>query len=399
MDPWLGELRPFKGEARSSSGWRLAKAGLRLVRTDRTALGLTVLLAGLWTAVIAIAITADLGYGQNDDLPLRIALDLGAVIVSILLLGAIAAAAEGAIDGMPLDLRDALAEARGRLQPLSWWALVSFAFWLGSFLLLREIEAPGWLFLANLVWYVIALFVIPIVMLGGYRPAAAVRESLVLVRRRKREVAAAFVGIVAFTAVALFPGAAVINHAAALNREGAGEQHLLAFAGFGLVMLVTAVAFATREAFAVILMREALGQLPGQPHSRRRRTGAKVLRLALGVVAVLAMLGAVSAATEHDREVLSASRAPGSDFTTLVPDAASYDLPTGTPVLYEGDQIGTVLGSRPDGFQLEVTFHVEPGFGPFTFPGSFHVEESGGHLTLVLKPLGEDVPPESQSYY
>ena len=77
-------------------------------------------------------------------------------------------------------------------------------------------------------------------------------------------------------------------------------------------MLVTAVAFATREAFAVILMRETLGQLPGQPHSRRRRTGVKVLRLALGVVAVVAMLATIAAATEHDREVLSASRAPGS---------------------------------------------------------------------------------------
>jgi hypothetical protein len=399
MNAWLEELRPFEGEARSSSGWRLAKAGWRLVQTDRAALQLTLLLAALWTALVAVVGFADLGYGQNDDLPLRIALDFGAVMVSTLLLGAIAAAAEGALDGMPLDLRDALAEARDRLRPLVWWTLASFAFWLGAFLVLREFEALGWLILTNLVWYVIGLFVIPIVMLAGCGPLTAVRESLGLLRRRKREVAAAFVGIAAFTAIALFPGGAVINHAAALNREGAGEQHLLVLAGFGLMMLVTAMTFATREAFAVILMREALDQLPGQPHSRRRRTGTKVLRLVLGVVAALAVLGAVSAATEHDREVLSASRAPGTDFTTLVSDAGSYDLPTGTPVLYENDRIGTVLGSRPDGFHLSVTFHVEPGFGPFTFPGTFHVEESGGHLSLVLKPANEDLPPDSQGYY
>lgn len=399
MDAWLGELRPFEGEAKSSSGWRLAKAGLRLVRTDRAALQLTALLAALWTASIALSIFAELGYGEEGNLPLRLALDVAVVIASTLLLGAIAAAADAALDGMPLDLRDALAEARDRLQPLVWWALTSFAFWLGAFFVFREVEALGWLILASLVWYIVSLLVIPIILLAGCGPLTAVRESLSLVRRRKREVAAAFVGIVAFTAIALFPGGAVINHAAALNREGGGEQHLLVLAGFGLVMLVMAVAVATREAFAVILTREALGHLPGQPHSRRRRTGVKVLRLVLGVVAVLALLGAIGAVTEHDREVLSASRAPGTDFTTIVPDAASYELPTGTPVLYENDQIGTVLGSRPDGFHLEVTFHVEPGFGPFTFPGSFHVEETGGRLSLVLKPVTESEPPDGQGYY
>ena len=399
MNTWLAELRPFEGEARSSSGWRLAKAGLRLVRTDRTALSLTVLLAALWTASVAVAIFADLSYGESGDLPLRIALDAAVVIVATLLVAGIAAAADAALDGMPLDLRDALAEARDRLQPLVWWALVSLAFWAGAILLFAEIEAFGWLLLVSLVWSLGGLFVIPIILLAGCGPGPAVRESLGLLRRRKREVAAALLGIFTFTAIALLPAGAVINHAAALNREGGGEQHLLGFGGLGLVMIVVAFAVATKEAFAVILTREALGHLPGQPHSRRRGRGMKVLRLAFGVVAVLAMLGAMSAATEHDRKVLSASRAPGSDFTTLVPDAASYDLPTGTPVLYENDQIGTVLGSRPDGFHLKVTFHVEPGFGPFTFPGSFHVEETAGHLTLVLKPAGEESVPEGRGYY
>jgi hypothetical protein len=321
------------------------------------------------------------------------------VIGSTFLLGAIAAASDAALDGMPLDLRDALAEARDRLRPLAYWALVSLAFWVGAILVFREVEAVGWLLLVSIVWYVVSLFVIPIVMLAGCGPGAAVRESLSLVRRRKREVAAALIGIATFTAIALFAGGAVVNHAAALNREGAGAQRVLVLGGVCLMLIVIAGATATKEAFAVILTRDTLGHLPGEPHSRRRRTGTKVLRLALGVVVVLALFGGIGAATKHDREVLSASRAPGENFTTLVPDAASYDLPTGTPVLYENDQIGTVLGCRPDGFQLKVTFHVEPGFGPFTFPGIFHVEETEGRLSLVLKPVTEDLPPDSQGYY
>src|SRR4051812_24862780 len=116
MEAWLDELRPYAGEPRGSAGWRLAKAGWRLARGQRTILQLVLLLSALWTAQTYWFATAGLHWGGGDIVPI-ILLNGLSVLAGTCLLGAIAASADAALDGAPLDLSGARAEARERLRP------------------------------------------------------------------------------------------------------------------------------------------------------------------------------------------------------------------------------------------------------------------------------------------
>lgn len=398
MSGWLNELTPYEGEPRSSTGWRLAKAGWRLVRSNRTALLLVLALAALWTAAAVASLTAGVRTTPEEEGSLSwLIADAVLLLATTYLLAAIAAVADAAIDGVPLQPREALAEAGERQRSLIGWALLTLAVWAAVILAFRALEANGLPLTLTLAWYVAGLFAIPFILLAGDNPLEALRGSLGLLRRRWRVIVAALLGIFAFTCIALFPVGAIVNHAAALNREGEGTQEALVLAGVFVGMIVVAASFATRESFAVMLLRESIDDLPGPPFAGRLRTRAKVLRFCGGTLAVFAALAALGAATQHDREVLDTSRAPGATYTTLVPGDAGFDLPLGTPVLYEGREIGTVLGSRPEGVHLSVTFHVDPGYSPSSTPGSFDVEESNGSLSLVLEP--STGAPGSEGYY
>lgn len=394
MDAWLGELRPYAGEPRGSAGWRLAKSSWRLVRGQRAILQLVVILAALCALQAYWSLAAGLRWHGGDIPPLLLLL-AAQVLAMTLLFGAITAATDAALDGTPLDLTAARAEVRSRLGPLLGWVVLYFVIWMGIFQLGRSLERPLTGLLALLAWYLVSFFAIPLAVLGGMNPASALRESLRLLRRRKRQTLAAFLGIGVFGFLASVPGTTLLTHVAALHAEGGDVPRLLYALGSFVLFAGIGLAVATKEAFAVMIVRDEIGDLsPREYAGRRLGRGAKVLRFCGGIALFIAVFAVSSAISKHDRAVVKEANSPGSNYTAEV--AYGGDLPSGSAVVFSGRKIGEVLGSEEDGSGLRVRFHVEPGYGPTSTPGELMVEASGGAPCLVLVPLGESPPGGSR---
>lgn len=396
MDAWLGELRPYAGEARSSSGWRLAKSAWRLLRTDRaiglaTALGTLALAVPLVAAIFFADVNPGLGDGSFWPQTLLSAMTSCAWTFAAF---AIAFAADAAVDEIPMDLREALEEAREHLGPVLGWALLTLAVWLAARIVGQALDSPWLTALVGVPWYLLTTFAVAAMVTQGIGPGEAVGESLQITRDRWRETLAGLFGIVVFTALASFPSGAVLSHAAALNHGGQGIQYPWLVAGALLLAVALALSLATREVFAILLLREELGDLPGREYGGRRlRRRAKAARVGGAIVAVLIALVAYSALTEGDREVLDASNAPGANYTTIVHDPSGAGLPDGSTVYYREAAIGEVLGTRVVDEGLSVTFHVEPGYGPDETPGSFVIVNTATGPYLVLVPSGDSGAP------
>lgn len=202
-------------------------------------------------------------------------------------------------------------------------------------------------------------------------------------------------GIWFFGLLAIVPGTVVLTHVSALHAERGHVPHLLfavglfvTFGGFGL-------AAATKEAVAVMIVREEIDDLSPREYSGRRLgRGVKFLRFCGGVALFLAIVAISTAINKHDRALLKEANSPGAIYTTEVDYAG--DLPSGSAVILRGRKIGEVLGSEQDGSGLRVRFHVEPGITPASTPGELTVEAAGGTPSLVLVPAGESPPGGSQ---
>lgn len=398
MEAWLGELRPYPGEGRWGSGWRLAKSAWRLLRTDPALRWLALLLTG----VVGVAFC-----GQFAVEDFSLGLDQGSLGVALLchaflafgaifVLFALLAAADAAIDGLPMETGEALAEARELLPEVLRWGLVllaaSLAIWWAN-------SALGWgaATLASVAFYLATAFVVPSMVVERSGPAAAWSESLRTIRMRGRPLLGGAIGIAVFAGLfALLPGF-MLEHAAATRNSGQGSGEPLAIVALLLLALIFAVALGSREALALFLLRDELDDLPGTPCAGPRlRRRVKVLRFAGTCVAVIAVLVAAGALTEGDREVNTASNAPGNIFEIEVANPG-FELDSGTAVYYRESEIGTVLGSEAEGSRLRVRFHVEPGYNPEQTPGSFTVAGSGdGCPCLVLVPGAGGGTPRAQ---
>lgn len=392
MEPWLEELRPSASEPRGSAGWRLAKAGWRLVRGSRAALGLAVLLAAAWTAAAVIGYEiGGAGYAARGDLAGAAVLNGAALLAVTFLLGALVAAVDAALDGVELELRDALEETGACARDLFWWAAVTFGFWLFFVLLFRH--SPGLFYLADLIWLVVSAFAIPMIAVGGLPPLTALVESASLIRRRWRESLNALVGIGFFTALACTPAAVVFTRGSALAHETGKAQRPLAIVGLALLFLAIGLGVATREAFATMLVRDDFGDLSAREHAGPGLSrSAKAGRVAIGVVVTVAIIAAFSAITQDDRQVIDASSSPGADYFAVASDPGGVPLPSGAPVVYQGRVIGQVLGSTPTAGGLRVSIHVEPGFTPSSTPGYFVVDANSEEPRLLLISSGEAPP-------
>lgn len=394
-EAWLGELKPYAGEPRGSAGWRLAKAGWRLVRGSRTLLALVLLLAALWTVGGVLGFATGIRDGAQSSFA-GIALLNALILLGItFLVGAIVSAVDATLDGVSLDLRDAVDEARGCARDLFWWAAVSLAVWLGLVLLIRN-HAAVLFILLDVVWLILTTFVVPLIVVGGLSPLGAAAESASLLRRRWRESLNALVGIAFFTALACVPSGAVFTHAGALAHETGHGQRPLVVAGMALLFLAMGLGMATKEAFATLLVRDDFEELsPREFAGPRLSRSAKAGRTLIGIVAAVAVVGASTAITHHDSQVLRASSAPGDNYFITVSDAGGVALPAGSPVVYRERVIGEVLGSQLVAGGLRVSFHVEPGYTPSSTPGTFVVDPNGGRPRLVLTPAGEAPPTTS----
>jgi hypothetical protein len=394
MEAWLGELKPNAAEPRGRTGWLLAKAGWRLVRGSRTILALVLMLAALWTIGGVVGYATGIRVGGDPDIAGTAVVHSLVLLAATYLLGAIVAAVDAALDGAPLDLRDAFDETRICARDLFWWAAISLAFWLGLIALVNS-NARGLFIVGDLVWLVLTTFVVPLIVIGGLSPLAALGESAGLLRRRWRESLNALVGIGFFAALATVPSAAIFTHAGALARETGDSQRLLVIVGLALIFAAFGLATATREAFATLLVRDDFGDLSPREHAGPRPSrGAKARRIVVGIVATVAIFATFSAITKHDRQVLRASSSPGANYVNIASDPSGVELPAGAPVVYQGRTIGQVLGSRSVATGLKVSFHLDPGFTPSSTPGYFVVDANGGDPRLLLVSAGE-APPVS----
>jgi hypothetical protein len=392
MGSWLEELRPHEGEPRASSGWRLAKAGWRLLRRDPTLVILTVLafLAAALPTVVGLLLARNVWSSP----PAGAYLGLSAVGIGLFtfVLVALASAVDAAVDGMPLDLSEALADARECLVPTLGWAAVSLLVWI-AMRLASDTASSLWAAMPIwLVWYVAGLFVVPAIAVERIGVVEALRETLQLTGERWRQSCGGLLGIACFTVVALLVPGGMLSHAAAVREAGNGTDQALVYSALVLLALVFAIASATRETFGVLLLREALDDLPGGEYAGRRlRRRAKVGRVLGGVGLVIALLALIGAINHGDRKTLDAADSPGATFEIVIANPEDVDLPSGSEVIYRGSEVGTVLGSHDEGSELAVTFHVEPGIGPQSTPGSFRIVRSralGPMLILIPAPSG-----------
>jgi hypothetical protein len=388
MEAWLGELKPSAAEPRGSAGWRLAKSGWRLVRGSRTALALALLLAALWTVGGVIGFETGLTLTHRHDLAGAALLNAVVLLAVVFVLGALVATVDAALDGVELELRDAFEEARTCARDLFWWAAVNLAFWLALAVLVRH--SKGLLFLADLVWFLITAFAVPMIVVGGLPPLTALTESASLIRRRWRESLNALVGIGFFTALACAPAGAVLIHGHALARETGNAQRPLAIVGLSLLFAAVALGIATKEAFGALLVRDDFGDLSPREHAGPGLDrSAKARRVAIGILATVTIVATFTAITEHDRKVVRASSSPGADYVTVAADPAGAPLPSGSPVVYQDRVIGEVLGSSATATGLRVSIHVEPGFTPSSTPGYFIVDANAEEPRLLLIATGE----------
>jgi hypothetical protein len=354
-------------------------------------------LASFLTATTCLRVFADIGGpGAGDPWATRLLVDIPTIFVIVFLGAALAAAAEAALDELPLDVGETTEEVRDAARPLAAFAALWSAGWVGLNLVAEMTHSSGLAVALTFAWYGVALYAIPIVLLERPGPGEAIASSWRLVRWHWRETVGGLFALAIFGGLLLLPGIAILQHAAALNRETSDPQNALIVLGVIASSLAFAFAIAARECFAVTVYRLEVEDLPGVAYggvAPSRRTRA--FRVARGFAVVILIVAAFTAVTDGDHETLDAARAPGDNYAIVV-SAEPESISSGSPVLYSGRQIGVVLGAQPDSTGLRVTFHVEPGYGPSTTPGSFVVRPCGTEYCLVLIPSGA-APEESET--
>lgn len=169
---------------------------------------------------------------------------------------ALAAAADAALDGRRLTLREALGVAVTRLGPIAGWSLLAT----GVGVLLQQLaerlplggRIASWLL--GVAWSLVTFFAIPLLALEGCSPTATVRRSARLIRARWGEGVGGTV-LIGMWAMPLFAlGGALIGGGA--NVHGQARVGVIVA---GLVVTLAAAALITtaRQVFAVALYRYA----------------------------------------------------------------------------------------------------------------------------------------------
>jgi MFS family permease len=300
-------------------------------------------------------------------------------LVTTYILVAVSSAVDAAVDGIELEAREALADARECSGPIVGWVAIELAALIGAWLIGKALGAPWFAWVAILIAYFATLFVVPMLAVERVGPGEAIAESLRLIRERWRQALGGLLGIFFFILLGSYVGWSIIRHADALHRQGDGKQYGLAIAGIVVLTVVNTVARVTGEAFATLLLRDGLGELPGAPPWRVRRSRqARLVRGTAFVLLVFALLGGVGALTKSDRRTLQASEAPGNDFVLTLEDPQAVTIDGGAPVMYDHREVGTVLGSQLEEEKLRISFHVEPGIGPQSTPSVGQVRASAG---------------------
>jgi len=260
---------------------------------------------------------------------------------------ALASAAGAALEGRPISVREAISRALSRLPQIALWSLLA----MGVGILLDQIASrlPGggaiakWV--AGAAWSLATIFVIPLLALEGCSAVSAVRQSTRLVRQRWGEGLAGTLTIGAWVVLAIIPLCMAIGVGGSLSETAPAAAAVILSAGVVGILVVSFLAAAVRQVFAVALYRYAsagaTGAFPGealeQPFSLRdpqRWWGW------LGVlVAAIFLLAVVAGALHHEEERTGAN---GYYYVNLASSVES-ELREGMPVVYRGQRIGEVV--------------------------------------------------------
>jgi hypothetical protein len=257
-------------EGRMARGWRLTQAAWRLIRRDPTMIALALLGTGFGAAGAALVLYFG-GYFSHGGhsrghfgLVALIAL-YPLTFVGVFFNVALAAAAEASFDGRHLRLGEALAASWSRLGRIALWSLLAA----GVGAVLSEISSriPGggriaaWLFGA--AWGLATIFVVPMLAIEDTGPIEALKGSAHLVKSKWGEGLTGLVGIGAWTAVVAVPAAILLGVGVAVNVRHPASGVAMIAAGAIALILVSAMAAATRQVFSVALYRYATGKPSG----------------------------------------------------------------------------------------------------------------------------------------
>jgi Family of unknown function (DUF6159) len=275
------------GEGRIARSWRLSRAALRVVRSDR---GLLILatLSALFSAVGIAAIFVLSGlfthrHGGDGRVAVA-ALILGYPItfVGVFFNTAIAAAASAALDGRHLSLSEALAVPMRRIGQVALWALIAAVVGVVLEQLASRLPLVGSIAtrLVGLGWSLASLFAIPVLALEDRSAPDALRRSAALVKERWGEGIGGNLIVTAWMLLALIPTLIVFAIAIAATSSVPALQGVvigLAVLAFIALLAMSAV---VRQTFVVALYRYATADaVPGPfqardlqaPFGRKRR--------------------------------------------------------------------------------------------------------------------------------
>jgi len=329
----------------------------------------------------------------------------GAAVLVLILLGVIGAglgvffqagvtfAADDALDGARLSVREALGDARGRLGPLLAWAAIAISAQV-AFALLLTLSGRLGMFtsLAASAWSFATIFVVPMLALELLTPLEALRETPELLRRRWGEEFAGMFGLGAVaTLVSIVPGIliGVGSHRNELS-PGSGDLAVaLGSVGLFAVALLTAT---TAQAFIVALYRDGSVGLPdGSAYVERRpRRKSWIVRIGLAIVGLLLIAGAIGS-------ILGPSPQQ-KEFKVAFPASYAPWIAPGMPVVYEGQRVGVVKSAEVSTTRSVVSFEVESPFESLKGETSITISEFEGGPCLIIVPRGQSPPlPQGES--
>lgn len=410
METWLGELRSPTGEGPLRGADRQVRAAFRLVNRDpaiKRLIGFEALaLTALWVGFFLLERQTG-SLGREADRVFQQWLYWAASIgVSLVISVAIACAVDMKIDGVGADLPMVLAEMRKRLPTLFCWWLISMGASVVLGFALRAVTRPGLAALALAVlWGVGTLFVVPAIALQNGGPLEALGEACRLLRARWGRALVGVFAIGIFFGLGLIASGFLLRATAEGHPRSSGES-VWRFAGpLALLYLAYALTSATREGFAVILARDALGDLPGEPAAAKpgRRASTILKRVAIGAVALAVGLLILGAILGHHR-----SNTQPADPQTYVPttppthvaddSAASFAYPIrdpdarrlrpGAPVVLAGRTIGRVsmIHVSPTSPVIEIFYEVDPRREGTVIHSRMRVAMRDGMAHLVVVP-------------
>ncbi|MGA8746344.1 MAG: DUF6159 family protein [Solirubrobacterales bacterium] len=257
-----------------------------------------------------------------------------------------------------MTVREAIDEAKGSLGQLIVWSSIGTAVLAGAVLIL--LTGRGGILVGNLglaIWNFCVAFVVPIVVLEGASAGEAIGESAALARRRWGEELVGGFTIAFLWALAAFLCLMVYAPAMRAFRVQHGAGSLIALTVGGLAGLLTILyGIATAQTFVVALLRydsgeSTLEELKSPPRSDLSRPApVRVAGLAACTVFVIGVVGLVAAVGIAERDV---------QYYMRFPATSASRLEAGTPVVYEGQQVGRVLATHEEGDVTRVSFEIK----------------------------------------